>query len=396
LTNIGTRSDEPRPAGSSASDAPTSTDRGARLSLVGLTKAYGDVPAVRGVHLDIEPGEFLTLLGPSGSGKTTTLMMIAGFQEPTSGSIRLGSQDITRLPPERRGIGMVFQHYALFPHLRVADNVAYRLRMRGVAREEIRRRVGEALDMVELGAFASRYPSELSGGQQQRVALARAFVFRPSLILMDEPLGALDRRLREQMQLEIKRLQGILGSTVVYVTHDQDEALVMSDRIAVMNEGLVEQCAPPETLYVRPASTFVATFVGDSNVVAGRVTAVSDGSVELRTNGGDLLRGTGDAPLQPGDDVVATLRPERISVTAEGPSQGGLSGTCVGHIYAGESSRYEIETASGTILLRHQNRPDAPGIAMGARVHVTWQPGDLRVFPAPGQQVSSGSGNRPA
>lgn len=362
-------------------DASEAADRGAHLSLISLTKAYGDVPAVRGIDLEILAGEFLTLLGPSGSGKTTTLMMVAGFQTPTDGTIRLGPHDITRLPPDRRGIGMVFQHYALFPHLKVSDNVAYPLRMRNVPRDEVKRRVGEALDMVELGALSNRYPSELSGGQQQRVALARAFVFRPSLILMDEPLGALDRRLREQMQLEIKRLQGIIGSTVVYVTHDQDEALVMSDRIAVMNQGIVEQCAPPETLYVRPASRFVATFVGDSNVLSGRVVGSVGGVMQLETDAGDRVRGISDVGLSSGARAVATVRPERITVSRGGRPSDGLTGTCVSHIYAGESSRYEIETRSGIVMIRRQNRPDAEGIDIGGTVHLAWDPEDLRVFP---------------
>jgi ABC-type Fe3+/spermidine/putrescine transport system ATPase subunit len=236
---------------------------GAEVVLAGLTRYYGETAAVREVSLAVGAGEFVTLLGPSGSGKTTTLMIVAGFVEPSAGDVRIGGRSVLGLPPHRRNLGVVFQSYALFPHMPVFDNVAFPLRMRRVDRTETRRRVAAALDMVQLGALAERRIHQLSGGQQQRVALARALVFEPPVLLMDEPLGALDRKLREQMQLEIKRLQRALGLTAIYVTHDQEEALLLSDRVAIMHEGAIHQVGAPAEVYERPATAFVADFVGE-------------------------------------------------------------------------------------------------------------------------------------
>jgi ABC-type Fe3+/spermidine/putrescine transport system ATPase subunit len=244
---------------------------GASVSLVELEKRFDTVGAVRGVSLEIQSGEFLTLLGPSGSGKTTTLMMIAGFKQPTAGDIAIDGSSVVAIPPYRRNIGMVFQNYALFPHLTVAENIGFPLKQRGVDRADRSRQVAESLAMVRLSGYEGRYPRQLSGGQQQRVALARAMVFRPRLLLMDEPLGALDKQLRESLQIEIRRLHAELGITFVYVTHDQEEALTMSDRIAVMNEGVVAQLGAPEELYNRPISRFVASFIGESNFLPGIV-----------------------------------------------------------------------------------------------------------------------------
>ncbi len=281
----------PAPSGVGTGPDQRGRSRGAPVRLERLTKRYDDVVAVDDISLDIAAGEFVSLLGPSGSGKTTTLMMVAGFQDVTAGAITVGDREISRLPPHQRDIGVVFQHYALFPHMRVAENIGFPLRMRDVSKAESRRRVEEAMRLVQLETYGDRYPRQLSGGQQQRVALARAVVFEPGLALMDEPLGALDRQLREQMQFEIKRLQNTLGITVIYVTHDQEEALVMSDRIAVMNRGRVEQYATPDELYNRPATAFVATFVGESNAIGGRVTASHDGVVAMDSDEGHRLDG---------------------------------------------------------------------------------------------------------
>ncbi|MFI5957665.1 ABC transporter ATP-binding protein [Cryptosporangium sp. NPDC051539] len=252
-------------------EAPALRTRGGRVELVQLCKTYGGNTAVDSIDLRIEPGEFLTLLGPSGSGKTTTLNMIVGFTEPTSGSVELNGRDISRMPPNKRDFGMVFQNYALFPHMTVAQNVAFPLRERKVPAGEITRRVGEALDLVDLAGMDGRRPHELSGGQQQRVALARAVVFSPSVLLLDEPLSALDRKLRQSLQREIKRLHDELGLTFVFVTHDQDEAMTLSDRIAIFNEGRIVALGTPTDLYHRPPTTFVARFLGESNVFDGFV-----------------------------------------------------------------------------------------------------------------------------
>jgi spermidine/putrescine ABC transporter ATP-binding subunit len=358
---------------------------GAAVQLVRLHKRYGQVDAVNGIDLHVAASEFVTLLGPSGSGKTTTLMMIAGFQDVTSGSILVGGRDITHVPPHHRDIGVVFQHYALFPHMRVYDNVAFPLRMRRAPRAEVDRRVAGALGLVQLAGYERRYPRQLSGGQQQRVALARAVVFEPGLALMDEPLGALDRQLREQMQYEIKRLQSSLGVTVVYVTHDQGEALVMSDRIAVMNRGRIEQYAAPEELYSRPATAFVATFVGESNVLRGRVTGVTADGVELVTERGLTAVGRATETLERDTEVVATLRPERLRVDspeAASPGANQVETVCQEATYAGEQSRYVIASDRGErLVLRVQNRPEARRIDPGARLRVSWAADDLRVFP---------------
>lgn len=363
--------------------------------------------AVDGIDLALDPGEFVTLLGPSGSGKTTTLMMMAGFQEATEGLVLVGERDITDLPPHKRDIGVVFQAYALFPHMRVADNVAFPLRMRRMPKPEIRQRVEQALELVRLSGFEDRYPRQLSGGQQQRVALARALVFEPGLALMDEPLGALDRQLREEMQYEIKRLQVALGVTVVYVTHDQGEALVMSDRIAVMNRGHIEQCDAPRTLYDTPATAFVSTFVGESNVLRGTATSLLADAIELVTEGGLSVVGRGSGEIRAGDEILATIRPEKLEIdvggrTAErsGTPENRMVATCSEAIYAGDASRYTLRSDGGDqVILRIQNRPDVVRIEVGEAVPLRWSVDDLRVFPGSGSEawtkpdeVSSGRG----
>jgi putative spermidine/putrescine transport system ATP-binding protein len=267
------------------------------LELDGLIKSYGEERVVDAVSAAIRPGEFFSLLGPSGSGKTTTLMMIAGFVAPDGGAIRLDGADVTRVPPQRRGLGMVFQNYAIFPHLNVFENVAFPLRARHVPDAELRPRVQAALELVRLERFAQRYARQLSGGQQQRVAIARAIVFHPSIVLMDEPLGALDKNLRYEMQVEIKEIQQRLGMTVLYVTHDQEEAMNMSDRIAIMNHGRIEQLGPPGEIYERPVNAFVGRFLGEANLIEGTLGDIGDGEAVLHTRDGVALRArfNGDA-----------------------------------------------------------------------------------------------------
>ncbi|CAO3454476.1 ABC transporter ATP-binding protein [Azospirillum largimobile] len=286
------------------------------LSVQGLAKRYGDFVALAPTDLVVADGEFLTLLGPSGSGKTTLLSLLAGLVPPDEGSVRIGSQDVTYAPPYERDIGVVFQNYALFPHMTVEENIAFPLKMRKVAAAEAKRRAREALEMVHLPHIAGRYPRELSGGQQQRVALARCMVYKPSIILMDEPLGALDKKLREHMQLEIKRLHRELGTTVVYVTHDQEEAMTMSDRICLMNAGRIEQLGTPADLYFRPRSLFVADFLGESNILPAALRNRSGDEVEVRLGtlgvSGRALANGNDLP--PGAEVRVMVRPQNLTV----------------------------------------------------------------------------------
>jgi len=291
------------------------------VRFAGVQKTYDGLSlVVRSLDLDIQRGEFLSLLGPSGSGKTTTLMMLAGFESPTAGEILLDGAPITRTPPHKRNFGMVFQNYALFPHLTVGDNVAYPLTVRKLPQAEIAQRVAKALAMVQLTGRETRYPAQLSGGQQQRVALARALVFEPQLVLMDEPLGALDKQLREHMQIELKELHRQLGVTFVYVTHDQGEALTMSDRVAVFNDGDIQQLAPVEQLYETPANRFVAGFVGDSTLFTGTVGSADGPGCELVLATGERLHGVNVNHALPGVAAVASVRPERISAHLQAPA----------------------------------------------------------------------------
>ncbi|MGL4190747.1 MAG: ABC transporter ATP-binding protein [Sphaerotilus sulfidivorans] len=294
----------------------------ALVQFKGVQKTYDGLSlVVRNLDLDIRRGEFLSLLGPSGSGKTTTLMMLAGFESPTAGEILLDGRPITKTPPHKRNFGMVFQNYALFPHMTVAANVAYPLTVRKVPKADIDKRVARALDMVQLGGKGDRFPSQLSGGQQQRVALARALVFEPQLVLMDEPLGALDKQLREHMQIELKELHRQLGVTFVYVTHDQGEALTMSDRVAVFNDGLIQQIDIVDRLYETPSNRFVAGFVGDSTVLEGTLGADDhQGRCELVLPTGERLAGVNVNQVQPGSRVTASVRPERIEAMLTAPA----------------------------------------------------------------------------
>ncbi len=347
----------------------------AALEFRSVRKAYGKVTAVRELSLRVEHGEVLTLLGASGSGKTTTLMMAAGFVEPDGGQILVEGQDITWLPPHRRGIGVVFQSYALFPHRTVAENVSFPLRMRGISAADRRSRVADALELVRLHGLDRRYPRELSGGQQQRVALARAIVYKPPILLMDEPLGALDHSLRKEMQFELKRLQEEIGQTIVYVTHDQGEALSLSTRIAVMRDGEIEQLAPPDELYRRPRTAFVARFIGDTNLLSGRV--VERGVLEME----DGFRVPVPSEVALGRTCTLAIRLEHMQVTPrteETAEQGStfrvrMPATVAEILYLGDAWLYEVEGPQG---MRFRAKTPADGrmtaFARGTEVDIGW------------------------
>jgi putative spermidine/putrescine transport system ATP-binding protein len=358
--------------------ADGSTPMGANLTLSNVTRRYDAAAAVDDVSLAIAAGEFFTLLGSSGSGKTTTLMMIAGFVEPSAGSIHIDGRDVTRLPPSRRDLGVVFQNYSLFPHLTVAQNVAFPLEMRRVGRAERETRVRAMLDLVRLPDKADMLPRQLSGGQQQRVALARALVFNPRALLMDEPLGALDKKLREHMQLEIKRIQAELGATVIYVTHDQEEALTMSDRVAVMAAGQIAQLGSPSDLYERPASRWVADFIGQSNFIDG---VIDDGSIRLAS--GERIRHPAGA-ITAGKAATLVVRPEKIRVlTPDAPAADiRLAGTVREAIYVGHATRIGVRLADGqAISIDVQNRSDSPRLSVGDAVRLGWATDDAWLIP---------------
>ena len=331
----------------------TGGDAGAAPSvrLQGVSKRFGDLTAVREMDLDIPRGQFFTMLGPSGCGKTTTLRMIAGFEEPSDGTVLLDGEDVTGLPPFKRATNTVFQTYALFPHLSVERNVAFGLQRKRVSKEEIRRRVSEELERVGLAAHANRKPRQLSGGQQQRVALARALVNRPAVLLLDEPLGALDLKLRKQLQVELKRIQQDVGITFVYVTHDQEEALTMSDRIAVMNHGVIEQLGEPEEIYERPRTTFVAGFIGVSNLMPGEVVSTGTGTAELRLDAGVTVR-TGAAGVGVGERAHAVVRPEKLQLRrANGAAPDGrasVDGQVESSLYMGTATQVIVRLTDDT------------------------------------------------
>ncbi|GAA1764370.1 ABC transporter ATP-binding protein [Streptomonospora arabica] len=357
------------------------------ISLEQISKTYRsggeNVQAVRGVDLRIEQGEFFSLLGPSGCGKTTTMRMIAGFEDPSSGTVRLHGEEVTGVPPNRRDVNMVFQSYALFPHMTVFDNVAFGLRRRNTPGADIRRAVAEALELVELSGRERTKPGRLSGGQQQRVALARALVNRPSALLLDEPLGALDLKLRQAMQIELKRIQREVGITFVYVTHDQGEALTMSDRIAVMNGGRVEQLGTPAEIYERPATRFTAGFIGTSNLLSGTVTGHSGDRATVRVEGAGEIPAIGAAA--PGSRVDLTVRPEKIALeTADPPGdRARLSGTVAEVVYLGSATHYTVRLGDGTeMVVFRQNSSDAASAAeRGDTVWVSWRPEHAYALP---------------
>jgi putative spermidine/putrescine transport system ATP-binding protein len=337
-------------------DATHSAD----VRLVGVRKTFGDVVAVDGVDLEIRRGEFFTMLGPSGSGKTTCLRMIAGFERPDAGRVELGGADVTRLPPHERDVNTVFQDYALFPHMSVGQNVEYGLKVKKVPAPDRRERVVQALEMVRLGGFERRRPSQLSGGQRQRVALARALVTRPSVLRLDEPLGALDLTLRQQLQVELKRIQEEVGITFIYVTHDQDEALSMSDRIAVMDRGRILQVGSPNEVYDEPGSQFVAGFVGVSNLLELEIESVEDGLARLRLGPSDRIEAVLGESVRPGERAIVTIRPERIGITENGSigeeSTCHASGTVRESLYAGPTTRFVVELdGGGELMVVRQN-----------------------------------------
>ncbi len=356
-----------------------SRSAGAAIEIRQASKRYGAFTALKDIDLSIRPGEFMTLLGPSGSGKTTTLNLIAGFTDISSGTLEIGGRSVTGLPSHKRNIGVVFQHYALFPHMTVGKNVAYPLTLRGISGEEREARVKRALDMVKMADFAHRYPSELSGGQQQRVALARALVFDPPLLLMDEPLGALDKKLREWLQLEIKRIHRELGTTFVYVTHDQEEALVLSDRIAVFNGGKIEQIGTGRELYDNPATLFVGRFIGESTVLRGATE--TSGDETAMTIGSSRIVARGRLPN--GAKPVLLLRPERAELKQPNADpvdgENRLGGTIAEAIYIGSGSKYEVRLADGTIAAV-RSPLGAPDFTIGDAVDLTFRPTDLTLL----------------
>jgi putative spermidine/putrescine transport system ATP-binding protein len=349
-----------------------------------VQKSYdGETLVVKDLNLSMARGEFLTMLGPSGSGKTTCLMMLAGFETATHGEIRLGGREINNIPPHKRGIGMVFQNYALFPHMSVSENLAFPLEVRGLGKSEREAKIRRALDMVQMGAFGNRRPAQLSGGQQQRIALARALVFDPELVLMDEPLGALDKQLREHMQFEIKALHERLGITVVYVTHDQSEALTMSDRVAVFNDGVIQQLAPPDELYERPQNSFVAQFIGENNKLPGVVETISEGSATVRLATGEVIDAFPVNVKAAGDKTLVSIRPERVEYLAERLPKNAhtIDAEVLEFIYMGDSFRTRLRVAgSEDFVMKNRNTLGQRRLAPGEKVKIGWAPQDARAL----------------
>jgi len=329
---------------------------------------------VKDFNLDIKKGEFVTLLGPSGSGKTTCLMMLAGFESVTSGEIIINGQPVNNIAPYHRNIGMVFQHYALFPHMTIAENLAYPLQVRKLPSHEIDKKVADSLALVELEQFGKRYPGQLSGGQKQRVALARSLIFEPSIVLMDEPLGALDKNLREQMQFEIKRLHDDLGFTAVYVTHDQTEALTMSDRIAVFEDGVVQQCATPIELYEKPSNSFVADFIGENNRIKGHISAINGDIAEINLISGNSAKSQISPGLKVGDACILAIRPENLFIA--NPTRhlsNSIEANFISRLYVGDSFRYFFNLPNGDeLMIKALNDQDAPVFKAGDKVALTW------------------------
>ena len=358
---------------------------GAQLQLRQLTKTFGAAKAVDQISLDVPAGAFVSLLGPSGSGKTTTLNLIAGFLTPDAGDILLDERSIADVPPHKRNIGMVFQSYSLFPHMTVADNVGFPLRMRTkLSREAARKRIDDMLALVQLAHLASRYPRQLSGGQQQRVAMARALVSHPRLLLMDEPLGAVDKKLREQMQVEIKRIHRSVGTTVIYVTHDQTEALTMSDLVVVMHHARVAQVGTPRVLYEAPANLFVADFLGDSNLLPAKIVSSSGDEIVATIGNGDTLRvprGTFEVSAE--DRVVVLIRPEDMSVTTSREQAGprpSLAGVVKDIGYHGDTFKLDIAVGDDVLQVKIAREVGA-GMELGQPVFLTWRPAAVRILP---------------
>lgn len=364
--------------------AAATNSSGAMVRFAEVQKSYdGETLVVKNLNLDIAKGEFVTMLGPSGSGKTTTLMMLAGFEPATHGEIFLKGRPINNVPPHKRGIGMVFQNYALFPHMTVNENLAFPLQVRGLAKPEIEQRVKRVLEMVELPQFGNRRPAQLSGGQQQRVAVARALVFEPDLVLMDEPLGALDKQLREQMQYEIKHIHESLGVTVVYVTHDQSEALTMSNRIAVFNDGVVQQLSTPDELYERPRNSFVAQFIGENNKLKGTVLEVGANDLAtVRIHSGDIVKALLVNVKAKGDRTLLSVRPERVEINPQGgDTDVTLDGVVEELIYLGDHIRTRLSVCGhDDFIVKVPNKPMHNGLGKGNKVKLGWRAQDCRAL----------------
>jgi putative spermidine/putrescine transport system ATP-binding protein len=360
----------------------TTTD--AFVAFERVQKSYdGTSLVVKDLNLSIAKGEFLTMLGPSGSGKTTCLMMLAGFETATNGEIRLDGRPINTVPPHKRGIGMVFQNYALFPHMTVGENLSFPLEVRGMGKSDRDAKITRALDMVQMGAFAHRRPAQLSGGQQQRIALARALVFDPKLVLMDEPLGALDKQLREHMQFEIKHLHESLGITVVYVTHDQGEALTMSDRIAVFNDGRIQQLASPSDLYERPDNSFVASFIGENNRLQGTVETIDGDRCTVRLATGEVIDATPVNVKTKGQPTLVSIRPERVEYKPDLLPKGvhTLDAEVVEVIYMGDLFRTVVRVAGADdFVIKSRNTAGQLVPKAGERLKIGWSPGDARAL----------------
>ena len=352
-----------------------------------VQKSYdGEILVVKDLNLAMPQGEFLTMLGPSGSGKTTCLMMLAGFETATHGDIRIGGRSINHIPPHKRGIGMVFQNYALFPHMTVAENLAFPLEVRKMGKSEREASVARALDMVKMGEFGARRPAQLSGGQQQRIALARALVFQPELVLMDEPLGALDKQLREHMQFEITRLAHELGITTVYVTHDQTEALTMSDRVAVFDDGRIQQLDKPDLLYEQPRNSFVAGFIGENNTLVGEVVEIkNDDFCVVRLDDGEIFDAKPVNVHKVGDKTKVSIRPERVEYNQDRIPEGAhtLHAEVMEFIYMGDIFRTRLKVAGNDeFIVKTRNAPDQARLKPGQQIEIGWMPDDCRALDA--------------
>ncbi|MEO9792411.1 ABC transporter ATP-binding protein [Tateyamaria sp.] len=365
--------------------ADTATDQ-AFVEFERVQKSYdGENLVVKDLNLSMPKGEFLTMLGPSGSGKTTCLMMLAGFETATHGDIRLDGVSINNIPPHKRGIGMVFQNYALFPHMTVAENLSFPLEVRKIGKDEREKKVMRALGMVQMQDFAGRRPAQLSGGQQQRIALARALVFEPELVLMDEPLGALDKQLRETLQFEITRLAHDLGITTVYVTHDQTEALTMSDRVAVFDDGRIQQLAPPDTLYEEPQNSFVAQFIGENNTLMGVIDEIAGETCVVRLDDGSLIDAKPINVSEKGQRTRVSIRPERVEMdkTRLNPDAHTLKAEVLEFIYMGDIFRTRLRVAgSDDFVIKTRNAPDQIRLQPGAQIDIGWMPNDCRALDA--------------